>query len=120
MRDRGVQRLEVSADRRQLPSRCEDPRPGDAAGLDRVPQGDVAVDAGVSEVAHGGEARLQVLARQLRAEQDALRGRLGGHRQEEPRLECRVPGHLRLRRNDHVEQQMRVRIDHARHQCRRA
>src|SRR4051812_1602553 len=76
------------------------------------------LDARGPEIAHGGEAGLQVLARHLRADEDTLRRRLGGHREEEPWLKCRIARHLRLRWHADVEQQMSMRIDQAGHQCR--
>ena len=41
----------------------------------------IAIDAGVADIAHGGEARLQILARQLRAQEHTFAGRLDDRQQ---------------------------------------
>jgi hypothetical protein len=56
----GIETLEIpvfTVLRKFAPGR-QDPRTRDAAGIDRVPQRNIAINAGVSEIADGCEAAL--------------------------------------------------------------
>ena len=65
----GRQAAELAPSGRQRSCGGNDPRPDDPASLDRLAQGNVAVDARIAQVAHRREARLQVLSRHRHAEQ---------------------------------------------------
>src|SRR5437762_389356 len=58
----GIQILDVRASGDEFASGSQNPGAGNAAGIDRVTQFGVSVDARVTEVADRGEAALQVFA----------------------------------------------------------
>jgi hypothetical protein len=71
-RDRRMQRQRLSAWRSQLSRRRLNPRARNPAGVDRVAQGGVAIDATMADDAHGCEPSLEILARITCTEQRTL------------------------------------------------
>ena len=69
----GREAAELSARRGQRARRRDDARADDPSGVDRVAQRDVAVPAGIPEIAHGRDAGLEILATHRDAEQRAAR-----------------------------------------------
>ena len=65
----GRHAAELSAGRGERARRCHDARPDDPSAIDRVAQGDIAVQSRVAEVAHRGNAGLEVLTAHRDAEQ---------------------------------------------------
>ena len=109
--------LDVRAGRDQLAPGGQHPRSRDPTGIDGVAQRDIAIDAGMTEIAHRGEATLQVFARQLCAEQHASTRR-HGDRQQQPRKKHAVTaaGDLGFRGHHDVEEQVAVTVDQTRQQ----
>src|ERR1700744_795648 len=84
------------------------------ARINGIPQSCIPVDSGVPEIAHGREAALKVLTRQLRADQYALAGRLDD-RQQQIWNEVSVVAARALGRRwyDYVKEQVGVRVNQA-------
>ncbi|HXN55141.1 MAG TPA: hypothetical protein VN874_02645 [Myxococcales bacterium] len=68
--------IELAAQRPDDPARVDDGGAGHEPLLDRVAQIGVGIVAGVADVAHGGEARFEHLARVARADQRAVSRRV--------------------------------------------
>ena len=109
--DRGIKGLEVPARRRKLARSSQNSGTGDAARIDGVAQRGIAIDSGVPEVADGGETTLEVFASHLRAQQDAFRRGLRGHRQQQSRNKRPIARDLGFRRDVYVEKQVGVTVD---------
>ena len=82
------------------------------SGVDGVPQGDIAINAGVAEIAHSSETTFQVFTRHLRAQQRAFSGRLYD-RQQQARSEVAVEmaRALGFWRHNYVEQQVSMTVN---------
>ncbi len=59
---RGIEILNIGTQRHKLASGRQDPGAGDAAGIDGIAQLGIAVNTGVSKIAHRSETTLQVFA----------------------------------------------------------
>jgi hypothetical protein len=117
----GIEALEVRALRDELAPRRQDPRPGDPAGVNRVPQLDIAVDPRVPEVTHGGEAALEIFPSELGSDQHSLAWRLDD-REQQSRGELGVVSIPEFRLSGHcgVQKQVRVAVDQPGHEGRAA
>ena len=58
----GIETLDIASRRSEFTAGGENSRARDASRVDGVPQRNVAIDAGVAEIAHRREATLQIFA----------------------------------------------------------
>src|SRR4029077_20462136 len=116
LQDRGgesrIQILKVFTLRDQLSSRGQDSGAGDTVCIDRVTEFRVAVNSGVTEIANGGNAALQILAGQLGAHESALHRRLDYCQQQSwCKHSVQMTLILLFGRHDDVEKKVRVAVD---------